>query len=181
MADRIPMTRAGYDKIKAELNELENEKMPEIEKRIGAARSEGDLSENAEYHGARESQGLLQAKINLLKSKLASAEIVDPATMPKAKINLLAGKLAHAQIMDTTKVPKDQVSFGCTVVVKDLDFGDTEEFTLVGAGEEDYDVGKILVTSPLAQGLLGKKKGEKAEVQVPAGVNRFEIVDIRFE
>jgi transcription elongation factor GreA len=158
MADRIPMTRAGYDKIKAELNELENEKMPEIEKRIGAARSEGDLSENAEYHGARESQGLLQAKINLLKSKLASAEIVDPATMPK-----------------------DKVAFGATVVVKDLDFGDTEEFTLVGAGEEDYDVGKILVTSPLAQGLLGKKKGEKAEVQVPAGVNRFEIVDIRFE
>jgi transcription elongation factor GreA len=158
MADRIPMTRTGYDKIKAELNELENEKMPEIEKRIGAARAEGDLSENAEYHGARESQGLLQAKINMLKSKLAHAEIVDPATMPK-----------------------DQVVFGATVKVKDLDFGDTEEFTLVGAGEEDYDAGKILVTSPLAQGLLGKKIGERAEIQVPAGVNRFEILDIRFE
>jgi len=158
MSDRIPMTRTGYDKIKAELYDLENEKMPEIEKRIGAARSEGDLSENAEYHGARESQGLLQAKINLLKSKLASAELVDPATMPK-----------------------DKVAFGATVVVKDLDFGDTEEFTLVGAGEEDYDVGKILVTSPLAQGLLGKKKGEKAEIEVPAGVNRFQIVDIRYE
>jgi transcription elongation factor GreA len=158
MADRIPMTRTGYDKIKAELNELENERMPEIEKRIAAARSEGDLSENAEYHGARESQGLLLAKINLLKSKLATAEIVDPSTMPR-----------------------DVVAFGATVVVKDLDFGDTEEFTLVGAGEEDYDAGKILVTSPLAQGLLGRKKGEKADVQVPAGVNRFEILDIRFE
>jgi transcription elongation factor GreA len=158
MSDRIPMTRAGYDKLKAELAELENEKMPEIEKRIAIARSEGDLKENAEYHGARESQGLLQAKINILKSKLASAEIVDPATMPK-----------------------DQVVFGATIVVKDLDFGDTEEFTLVGAGEEDYDVGKILVTSPLAQGLLGKKVGEKAEVQVPAGVNRFQIMEIRFE
>jgi transcription elongation factor GreA len=158
MSDRIPMTRTGYDKIKAELYELENERMPEIEKRIAAARSEGDLSENAEYHGARESQGLLQAKINLLKSKLATAEIVDPSTMPR-----------------------DVVAFGATVVVKDLDFGDTEEFTLVGGGEEDYDAGKILVTSPLAQGLLGKKKGEKAEVQVPAGVNRFEILDIRFE
>jgi transcription elongation factor GreA len=158
MSDRIPMTRAGYDKIKAEVAELENVQMPEIEKRIASARAEGDLKENAEYHGARESQGLLQAKINMLKSKLAGAEIVDVSTMPK-----------------------DQVVFGATVKVKDLDFGDTEEFTLVGAGEEDYDVGKILVTSPLAQGLLGKKVGEKAEVEVPAGVNRFQILEIRFE
>jgi transcription elongation factor GreA len=158
MADRIPMTRSGYDKIKAELNELENVRMPEIEQRIATARGEGDLKENAEYHGARESQGLLQAKINMLKSKLASAEIVDPATLPK-----------------------DQVVFGATVVVKDLNFGDTEEFTLVGAGEEDYDVGKILVTSPLAQGLLGKKVGDKAEIEVPAGTNRFQILEIRFE
>lgn len=158
MSDRMPMTRTGYDKIKAELNELENERMPEIEKRIATARAEGDLSENAEYHGARESQGLLQAKINLLKDKLARADIVDISTLPK-----------------------DQVVFGVTVTVKDLDFGDKEEFTLVGAGEEDYDTGKILVTSPLAQGLLGKKVGERAEIQVPAGTNRFEILAIRFE
>jgi transcription elongation factor GreA len=158
MADRIPMTRAGYEKIKAELDDLENEKMPEIEKRIALARAEGDLRENAEYHGARESQGMLQAKINQLKSKLAGADIIDPATMPK-----------------------DQVVFGATVKVKDLEFGDTEEFTLVGAGEEDYDAGKINVTSPLAQGLLGKKIGETAEVQVPAGLNKFKILDIRFE
>jgi transcription elongation factor GreA len=158
MADRIPMTRAGYDKIKAELDELENVKMPEIEMRIAAARAEGDLRENAEYHGARESQGMLQAKINMVKSKLAGAEIVDPATMPKG-----------------------QVVFGATVKVKDLGFGDTEEFTLVGAGEEDYDAGKINVTSPLAQGLLGKKVGERAEIEVPAGVNRFEILEIRFD
>jgi transcription elongation factor GreA len=158
MTDRIPMTRVGYDKIKAELDDLENEKMPEIEKRIAEARSAGDLKENAEYHGARESQGLLQAKINEIKFKLNRAEIVDPATMPK-----------------------DQVVFGATVKLKDLDFGDTEEFTLVGAGEEDYDAGKINVTSPLAQGLLGKKVGEKAEVVVPAGVNKFKILEIRFE
>ena len=158
MADRIPMTRTGYDKIKAEVAELETVQMPEIEKRIASARAEGDLKENAEYHGARESQGLLQAKINMLKAKLAGAEIVDPATMPK-----------------------DQVVFGATVKVKDLDFGDDEEFTLVGAGEEDYDVGKILVTSPLAQGLLGKKVGETAEIEGPAGINRFKILEIRFE
>jgi transcription elongation factor GreA len=158
MSERIPMTRAGYDKIKAELYDLENEQMPAIEKRIAVARSEGDLSENAEYHGARESQGLLQAKINLLKDKLSRANIVDVSTLPK-----------------------DQVVFGVTVKVKDLDFGDTEEFTLVGAGEEDYDVGKILVTSPLAQGLLGKKVGDKVEIQVPAGTNRFEVLSLRFE
>jgi transcription elongation factor GreA len=158
MSDRIPMTRTGYDKIRAEINELENEQMPLIEKRIGAARAEGDLSENAEYHGARESQGLLQAKINMLKDKIARADIIDTSTLPK-----------------------DQVVFGVTVKVKDLDFGDTEEFTLVGAGEEDYDAGKILVTSPLAQGLIGKKVGEKVEIEVPAGTNRFQILDIRFD
>lgn len=158
MSDRIPMTRAGYNKIKAEVDELQNEKMPEIEKRIAAARAEGDLSENAEYHGARESQGLLQAKINLLRDQLA-----------------------RASIMDTAKLPKDQVSFGCTIVVKDLDFGDEEEFTLVGAGEEDYDTGRINVASPLAQGFVGKKVGDRVEVAVPAGTNRFEILAIKFE
>lgn len=158
MIERNPMTRGGYDKLKAELNDLENEQMPAIEKRIATARAEGDLSENAEYHGARESQGLLQAKINMLKDKLSRAEIIDPATLPK-----------------------DQVVFGVTVKVKDLDFGDTEEFTLVGSGDEDYDVGKILIASPLAQGLLGKKVGDKVEIEVPAGTNRFEILDLRFE
>lgn len=152
------MTRGGYDKLKAELYDLENEQMPVIEKRIATALAEGDLSENAEYHGARESQGMLQAKINLLKDKLSRAEIIDPKTLPK-----------------------DQVVFGVTVKVKDLDFGDTEEFTLVGSGDEDYDVGKILITSPLAQGLLGKKKGDKVEIEVPAGTNRFEILELRFE
>jgi transcription elongation factor GreA len=101
--------------------------------------------------------------------------------MLQAKINLLKDKLARAAIMDTAKVSKDQVSFGCTVVVKDLDFGDMEEFTLVGAGEEDYDTGRINVASPLAQGLVGKKVGDRVEVQVPAGTNRFEILEIRFE
>ena len=158
MTELVPMTRAGYNKIKAELDVLQNERMPEVEKQIAAARAEGDLSENAEYHGARETQGMIQAKINLLKDKLARATIVD-----------------------TSRVPKDQVAFGCTVVVKDLDFDDQEEFTLVGAGEEDYDAGKINVASPLAQGLLGKRVGESVEVEVPAGTNRFEILAIRFD
>jgi transcription elongation factor GreA len=158
MAEMIPMTRTGYEKIKAEVEHMESVDMPAITKRIAAARAEGDLSENAEYHGARESQGMLQAKINMLKDKLARAAIVD-----------------------TSKLPKDEVVFGATVVVKDLDFDDEETFTLVGAGEEDYDQGKILVTSPLAQGLMGKKVGQSAEIEAPKGVMRFEIMEIRFE
>lgn len=158
MSDILPMTRVGYERLRAELDELENVKMPEVSQRVADARAEGDLKENAEYHGARETQGMLQAKINLLRDKLARAEIVD-----------------------VSKLPKDEVVFGCTVKVKDLDFGDTEEFTLVGAGEEDFDEGKINVTSPLAQGLIGKKVGDTAEVEVPAGVTKFEILAIDFE
>ena len=156
MSDRIPMTRDGYRKLREDLDHLENVEMPKIEIRIGAARSEGDLSENAEYHGARESQGMLQAKINLLRDKLSRAMMVDPS-----------------------KMPKGEVAFGATVVLKDLDDDEKEEYTLVGAGEEDYDTGKILITSPLAQGLLGKKKGEKVAIPVPAGTLNYEVLDIR--
>ncbi|MEM6654251.1 MAG: transcription elongation factor GreA [Planctomycetota bacterium] len=158
MIDSVPMTRAAYDRKKAELDEMENVKMPAITEKVAEARAEGDLKENAEYHGAREEQGMLQAKINELKAKLSKATIVDTATLPK-----------------------DEVVFGCTVTVKDLDFGDNEEFTLVGLGDEDLDNGKINITSPLAQGLVGKKVGETAEVEVPAGTNRFEVLEIRFE
>ena len=158
MSDTIPTTRTGYEKLKADLERLENVEMPAISNRVAEARSEGDLSENAEYHGARESQGLLQAKINLLRDKLSRSVIVDQS-----------------------KLPKDEVVFGATVVVKDLDFGDQEEFVLVGAGEEDYDAGKILVTSPLAQGLLGKKVGDKVDIPVPKGSMKFEILEIRFD
>ena len=157
-SDMVPMTRVGFNKMKAEVERLEQVEMAKIEERIALARSEGDLSENAEYHGARESQGLLQAKINLLRDKLA-----------------------RATLMDTSKLPKDQVVFGAMVVVKDLDCGDQEEFKLVGAGEEDYDEGKINISSPLAQGLVGKKVGEVATIKVPRGTNRFEILAIRFE
>src|SRR5215470_3002466 len=158
MSDLIPMTRTGYEKIKGELDHLEQVEMPKITQRIANARAEGDLSENAEYHGARESQGMLQAKINVLRDKLARASLVDPS-----------------------KAPKGEVSFGATVVVKDLDFGDEETFVLVGAGEEDYDAGKINVTSPLAQGLMGTKIGQKVEIPVPAGTMKFQIKEIRYE
>ncbi len=132
--------------------------MPKIAERIAVARSEGDLSENAEYHAQREAQGMLLAKINKLKSDLALATIVDPS-----------------------KVPTDEIAFGATVVVKDLDADDEEEFTLVGAGDEDYDEGRYLITSPIGQGLVGKKVGEVVEIPVPRGVLHYQVVSIRYE
>lgn len=158
MSDRIPMTRVGYDKIKADLDHLHTVEMPKILERLANARAEGDLSENAEYHGARESQGLLQARIDVLRDKLS-----------------------RAILLDASQMPKDEVAFGSTVRVKDLSFDDEEEFTLVGAGEEDYDTGKILITSPLAQGLVGKKVGDRVEIAVPQGTLKFEILEIRFD
>ena len=158
MSDLIPMTRAGYDKLKAEVEQLDTVEMPKLAQRVAAARSEGDLSENAEYHGARESQGMMQAKINLLRDKLARAVIVERA-----------------------KEATDEVVFGATVVVKDLTFGDEEIYVLVGAGEEDFDAGRINVASPLAQGMLGKKVGEKVAIAVPAGTMNREILQVRFD
>ncbi|QDV68293.1 Transcription elongation factor GreA [Rosistilla carotiformis] len=155
MSGSVPMTREGYNRLKAEVAHLEGVLMPDITEKLAAAREEGDLKENAEYHAQRENQGLLQAKINELKSKIARADIVD-----------------------VSQLPKDEVVFGCKVTVKDLKYQDEEEFTLVGMGDDDLDAGKILVTSPIGQGLLGKKVGQVAEIDVPAGIQKFEVVKI---
>jgi transcription elongation factor GreA len=153
--ERIPMSREGYEKLKGDLDRMQNVEMIEVTKRVAAARELGDLSENAEYHAAREDQGLLQARINDLKDKLG-----------------------RAYIMDRNNMPSDTVVFGTRVRVKDLDVGEEETFELVGPGDEDYNNNKILTTSPIGQGLLGKKRGEVAEIQVPMGTLRFEVVDI---
>ncbi len=101
--------------------------------------------------------------------------------MMEARIRALQDKLSRAVLIDPANSPKGEVGFGCTVRVRDLAFGDEEEFTLVGAGEEDYDTGKIQFTSPLAQGLVGKKVGDRVEIEVPKGVERFEVLEIRYE
>ena len=144
--------------LRTELEQMENVEMPLIAENIAAARAEGDLSENAEYHAQRENQGMLQAKINLFRDKLARATIID-----------------------MSKLPKDEVAFGATVLVKDLDFDDEERFTLVGAGEEDYDTGKILCTSPIGEGLIGKKVGDQVKIAVPKGTLKFKILEIKYE
>ena len=153
--ERIPMSPEGYEKLKADLDRMQYAEMIEITKRIAVARAHGDLSENAEYHAAREDQGMLQARIEALKDKLSRAYIVD-----------------------RNNVASDAVAFGCRVVVKDLDLEEEETFELVGPGDEDYNHNKILTSSPIGQGLMGKKQGEVVEIQVPMGKLRFEIRDI---
>ena len=153
--DRIPMTRAGYDRLKAEHDRLRTTEMLEITKRVATARDMGDLSENAEYHAAREDQGMLQARINDMSDRLARAVIVD-----------------------TSSLPKDTVAFGSRVKVMDLDVDEEETFELVGPGQENPDKGRILTSSPIGQGLIGKKKGDTAEIAVPRGTIRFKILDI---
>jgi transcription elongation factor GreA len=158
MLKSIPMTQESYNRKKAEVEHLEHVEMPAIAEKIALARAEGDLKENAEYHAQRENQGMLQARINRLKSELAGAYIVDQS-----------------------KMPKDQVAFGATVRVKDLDYDDEEEFTLVGSGDENYDQGKILTTSPIGQGLIGKKVGDVAQITAPKGTLKFQVLEIRYE
>ena len=153
--ERIPMSREGYDKKKAQLDHMKSVQMIEITKRVATAREMGDLSENAEYHAAREDQGMLQARIDALKDKLARAYIVDQSSLPK-----------------------DTVVFGTRVRIKNLDSGEFEVYELVGPGDEDYDNNKILTTSPRGQGLLGKKIGEKVEIKVPRGTLRYQIMEI---
>jgi transcription elongation factor GreA len=157
MSDRVYMTRDAYNRKLQEIKRME-EQMAEVAERIADARAEGDLKENAEYHAQREAQGQLQAKINQVK-----------------------GEMSRAEILDLSSLPKDQVRIGATVRVMDLDLDEEEEITLVGSGDEDYDRGRYLATSPLGQGLVGKKIGEKVSIPVPRGTLNFEILEIRFE
>ena len=152
------MSKDGYDKLKGQLDHMKNEDMPRIAEQIALARAFGDLSENAEYDAAREAQGMLQARINDLQNKLARGLIVDRSTMPT-----------------------DRVVFGSKVRVLDLDLKEEEDFVLVGPGEEDYDLNKILLTSPIGQGLIGKKTGDHAEIALPKGSLKLKILGISAE
>jgi transcription elongation factor GreA len=153
--DRIPMSKEGYEKKKAELDHMKNVEMTKITEQVAEARAFGDLSENAEYHAAREKQGELQAKIVLLEDQLGRAYIVDRSNLPT-----------------------DRVVFGSKVKVLDMDLDDEEEFTLVGPGDEDYDRNRILTSSPIGEGLIGKKVGEVAEIAVPQGTIKFKVLEI---
>lgn len=152
-----PISREGYDKLREELRQLEDVELPEIAQAVADARSEGDLKENAEYHGQRERQGLMQARINSLRAKLADCYIVDKSTLPKGV-----------------------VSFGSCVTLQDLKYDDVERYVFVGPGEEDYasDPMKILSGSPLAQAMMGKKVGDVVEFEAPRGLQKYKVTAI---
>ena len=151
------MSKDGFERLSKELEEMKGPKRADIQEAIATARAHGDLKENAEYHAAREAQGLLEAKIRQLEDKLARTEIVD-----------------------SSNIPTDAVHFGAKVEVEDLDTGDIENYELVGAGDDDPINDKILVSSPFAQALLEHKVGDKVEVNAPAGVLKFKILKIEY-
>ena len=158
MADaNMYVTKETFDKMREELHRMKSVDRPASSRAIAEAREKGDLKENAEYHAARETQGYMQAKINQLKSKLSGCYIVE-----------------------RNDKPKDTVGFGAVVKVKDISDGSEEAYELVGPGEEDYDgdIMKILTTSPIATAMLGKKVGDKVEVDIPRGKLRMEIIGI---
>jgi transcription elongation factor GreA len=152
---RTPMTREGYDRLKEELDRLKRVERPAITRAIAEARAHGDLSENAEYHAAREKQGFTEARINELEAKVATAEVIDPPTSG------------------------DRVTFGSTVRVEDED-GKEAVYQIVGSDETDPARGRISVMAPLARTLIGKKVGDSVVAQLPAGKKRFEILEANF-
>lgn len=148
-------TEEGLKKLKEELHQLTTVDRPSISKQIAEARDKGDLSENAEYDAAKDAQGLLELKISKLQEIIASARIVDESKLDLSKVSIL-----------------------CKVKIKNSTNGMVMTYTLVAENEADLKAGKISVDSPIGKGLLGKKVGEIAEIQVPSGKMKFEVVDI---
>lgn len=156
MTEPVPMTPAGAQKLREELTRLKEER-PKISREIGVAREHGDLKENAEYHAAKDRQGLVEARIKDIEDKLSRAEVIDP-----------------------TKLGGDKVQFGATVKVTNLDTNDEQTFRIVGADEADVDQGSISVSAPLARAMIGKSVGDELVVKLPGGTRRYEIGEIEF-
>ncbi len=153
--DQIPVTKQGFAALKKELEKLKTMDRPEIIKAIEVARAHGDLSENAEYHAAKERQSFIEGRIGELSYKIGNAKVIDPAT-----------------------VAKDVVRFASRVLVENLDTEEEQEYMIVGEDEADIKKGKISVSSPLGSALIGKELGEEAIVQAPGGKRVYEVIDI---
>lgn len=156
---RYPMTPQGHAALEAELKQLKTVERPRISTAIAEAREHGDLKENAEYHAAREQQGLCEARIRDIEAKLGGAQIIDPMSLPQ----------------------DGRVVFGVTVVIEDIDSGEQKHYKIVGEDEADVKVGKISVGSPIAKGLIGKSEGDEAKIQTPSGLAEYEIIDVLYE
>ena len=156
--DRVPMTKRGHADLQQELRRLKREERPEVLRQIEEARAHGDLSENAEYHAARERQALLDARRRQIEDRLARAQVIDPNE--------------HAT---------DAVRFGMTVVLADVETDDEVTYTLVGEDEADVSHGLISINSPVARALVGKSIDDDVTVRVPKGTRQFQILAIRAE
>jgi transcription elongation factor GreA len=154
--EKVPMTPAGAEKLKHELGRLKEER-PKISREIGIARDHGDLSENAEYHAAKDRQGMVEARIKDIEDKLSRAEVIDP-----------------------TKLSGEIVRFGATVTLTNLDTDEDLTYQIVGADEADIDRGTISVSAPLARALIGKSPGDAVTVNLPGGTRNYEIADVNF-
>ncbi len=157
MSERVPMTRSGLIRLKEELKRLKAVERPKIVKEIAEARAHGDLSENAEYHAAKEKQSHVEGRILQVEHWIASAEVID-----------------------VTKHAGDRVIFGATVTLSDSDSGDEVKYRIVGELEADLKAGKISVTSPIARALIGRSEGDEVTVRSPGGNRLFEIQRIEF-
>lgn len=153
--DKVPLTKQGYEALKQELQKLKRVERPENIKAIEEARAHGDLSENAEFHAAKDRQGFLEGRIGELEFKIANADIIE-----------------------TKKLPKDRAVFGSRVILENIDTGEDVEYQLVGPDESDIEKGRISITSPLGKAILGKKPGAELAVQVPGGKRTYELVEI---
>lgn len=156
---KAPITAAGAEKLTAELHRLKTVERPRIIQAIAEARSHGDLSENAEYHAAKEQQGFIEGRIAEMESRLASAQVIDPKAVD-------AG---------------DRIVFGATVDLREIESGNQVTYQIVGDYEADLAHGKISVSSPIARGLIGKEVGDSVEVQVPDGTREYEILGVRYQ
>jgi len=153
---RVPITRDGYEKLKAELQRLQREERPMVIKAIEEARAHGDISENAEFEAAKDKQGIIEGRIQEINDRVASSEIVD---LPE-EVN-------------------GRIIFGCRVMVEDLETGEVSSYRLVGPYEADVQAGTISITSPLGKALIGKEEGDEIKVQTPKGIRNIEIREIR--
>ncbi len=157
MSEKVPMTPGGQARLREEMRRLKEVDLPQVVKDIGIAREHGDLKENAEYHAAKDRQGMIVARISYVEQALARAEVIDP-----------------------TKLSGSKVQFGARVKLVNLDNDEEQTFQIVGPEEADIKQGRISVASPLARGLLGHEVGDEVKVQMPAGPRTFEILEITF-
>lgn len=156
---KTPLTVAGANKLKAELQKLKSEDRPRVIAAIAEAREHGDLKENAEYHAAREQQGFVEGRIKDIEAKLSHAHVIDVSTLDAG------GK----------------VVFGATVVLLDLNTEEEKTYRIVGVDEADIKQGMISVTSPVARALIGKMEGDEVALEAPGGTHEFEILEVRYE